>query len=135
MNGFTITRELAASPERVWAAFTDSKQYAAWIWPADWETPCEIDARPGGTFTVLSEPKGMAVVGTYTDVDPYTRLAMLWQWRGDDGTSLVTMTFEPIETGTRFTLTHENFPDETSRDNHEQGWNDCLDRLPGYLAG
>jgi uncharacterized protein YndB with AHSA1/START domain len=133
MNGFTITREIAAPQTRVWAAFTDAAQYAAWIWPADWQTTCEIDPKPGGVFRVASEPRGMAVVGTYTEVEPYSRLAMSWQWRGEDGKSLVTITFEPIESGTKLTLTHENFPDETASANHEQGWNDCLDRLPAYL--
>ncbi|HEX4056738.1 MAG TPA: SRPBCC domain-containing protein [Galbitalea sp.] len=134
MNGFTITREIAATPERVWAAFTDAKQYAAWIWPTDWETMCSIDAREGGVFSVASLPKGMSVEGIYTEVNPYSRLAMSWQWHGEDGKSLVTMTFEPIETGTRLILRHENFPDEASSANHEQGWNDCLDRLPAHLA-
>ena len=134
MNGFTITRNIAAAPERVWAAFTDAGQYAAWIWPADWQTTCEIDPRVGGVFTVASAPKGMEVHGTYVTVDPFSTLALTWRWHDDTDESLLTMTFEPIETGTRFTLRHENFASEESRAAHEQGWNDCLDRLPGYLA-
>ncbi len=55
MNGFTLTRSIAAAPERVWSAFTDATQYAAWIWPAEWNTECEIDLRVGGAFRVASE--------------------------------------------------------------------------------
>jgi uncharacterized protein YndB with AHSA1/START domain len=134
MNGFTITRDIAAKPERVWSAFTDASQYAAWIWPADWQTTCEIDPRVGGAFTVASAPMGMDVHGTYVTVDPFTTLALTWRWHDDTDESLVTMTFEPTTDGTHFTLTHENFANEESRAAHEQGWSDCLDRLPGYLA-
>ena len=133
MNGFTLTRSIAAEPERVWAAFTDAGEYAAWIWPAEWNTTCEIDARAGGTFTVASEPRGMSVVGTYREVTPFTRLVLTWRWHDDTDESLLRITFAPTATGTELTLVHENFASEESRAAHEQGWNDCLDRLPGYL--
>ncbi|HEV3170608.1 MAG TPA: hypothetical protein VGZ32_09720 [Actinocrinis sp.] len=32
------------------------------------------------------------------------------------------------------TLVHERFDDDPSRDEHAQGWSDCLDRLPAWLA-
>jgi uncharacterized protein YndB with AHSA1/START domain len=134
MNGFTLTRSIAAAPERVWSAFTDASQYAAWIWPADWHTTCEIDARVGGTFTVASKPKGMSVIGTYREVEPITRLVLTWRWHDDTDESLLTLTFQPTATGTDLTLVHENFASEESRAAHEQGWSDCLDRLPGYLS-
>jgi uncharacterized protein YndB with AHSA1/START domain len=134
MNGFTLTRSIAATPERVWSAFTDAAEYAAWIWPADWNTTCDIDARVGGTFTVASESQGMSVVGTYREVEPYSRLVLTWRWHDDGDESLLTITFEPTATGTDLTLVHDNFASEESRLAHEQGWSDCLDRLPGYLA-
>jgi uncharacterized protein YndB with AHSA1/START domain len=134
MSGFTITRELAAPPERVWAAFTDATQYAAWIWPPDWQTECEIDARVGGKFRVASPTMALGVTGTYVTVDPYTDLALTWQWGGAPELSHVSFTFEPTATGTRVTLVHDGFVDDEARANHEQGWSDCLDRLPGYLA-
>jgi uncharacterized protein YndB with AHSA1/START domain len=133
MNGFTLTRDIAATPERVWKAFTDATQYAEWIWPTDWQTTCEIDARVGGQFTVASAPQKLEVHGKYVTVDPFTTLALTWRWTGATDESLVTMTFEPTSDGTRFTLVHDNFPDEESRALHETGWSDCLDRLPGYL--
>lgn len=133
-NGFTLTRSIAAAPERVWSAFTDASQYAAWIWPSTWETTCEIDARVGGIFTVASEPKGMSVEGTYREVEPFTRLVLTWRWHDDSDESLLTITLEPTPTGTDLTLVHENFASDESRRAHEQGWGDCLDRLPGYLA-
>jgi uncharacterized protein YndB with AHSA1/START domain len=134
MNGFTLTRSIAAAPERVWSAFTNAHEYAAWIWPAEWNTQCEIDLRVGGTFRVASEQRGLSIQGTYREIDPITRLVMNWTQTNRDGDSLLTISIEPSGDGTELTLTHEDFPDEASRADHERGWTDCLSRLPGYLA-
>jgi uncharacterized protein YndB with AHSA1/START domain len=134
MNSFTLTRSLAAPPERVWAAFTNADQYAAWIWPAEWGTTCEIDLRIGGQFRVASAERGLSIQGTYREIDPITRLVMNWTQTNREGDSLLTITLTPTADGTTLELTHENFPDETSRADHERGWTDCLSRLPGYLA-
>ena len=132
-NGFTLTRSIAAPPERVWAAFTNADEYVAWVWPAEWNSTCEIDLRVGGTFRVASEEKGLSIQGTYTEIDPITRLVMNWTQTNRDGDSLLTITIEPDGEGTSLVLTHENFPDEESRVDHERGWTDCLTRLPGYV--
>ena len=134
MNGFTITRDIAAPQDRVWSAFTDGAEYAAWIWPASWETKCEIDPRVGGTFRVESAPNGMGVTGTYLEVDPKSRLVLTWTWDGSTDESKVTITLEPTSTGTHLVLTHDEFTSDEDRKNHEQGWSDCLDRLPAHFA-
>jgi uncharacterized protein YndB with AHSA1/START domain len=134
MNGFTLTRSIAAPPERVWSAFTNADQYAAWIWPPTWNTECEIDLRIGGVFHVGAAEQGLSVNGKYVEIDPITRLVMTWRWGDAPGESTLTITLEPTGSGTNLVLNHENFPDEESRKNHEQGWSDCLDRLPPYLA-
>jgi uncharacterized protein YndB with AHSA1/START domain len=134
MNGFTLTRSIAAPPERVWAAFTNADEYAAWIWPAEWNTTCEIDLRVGGIFRVASAERGLSIQGRYTEIDPITRLAMNWTQTNREGDSLLTITIEHSGDGTELVLSQENFPDEESRADHERGWTDCLSRLPGYLA-
>jgi uncharacterized protein YndB with AHSA1/START domain len=134
MNGFTLTRFIAAAPERVWAAFTNQDEYAAWIWPTEWSTTCEIDLRVGGVFRVSSEQRGLSIQGVYKEIDPITRLVMNWTQTNREGDSLLTVSIEPSGSGTELLLTHENFPDDDSRADHERGWTDCLSRLPGYLA-
>jgi uncharacterized protein YndB with AHSA1/START domain len=134
MNGFTLTRSIAADPQRVWDAFTNADEYAAWIWPAEWNTTCSIDLRVGGAFHVASEERGLSIQGVYAEIDPITRLVMNWTQTNRDGDSLLTITIEPDGDGTSLVLSHENFPDEESRADHERGWTDCLSRLPGYLS-
>ncbi len=134
MNGFTLTRSLAASPDRVWSAFTNEDEYAAWIWPSEWNTECSIDLRVGGEFRVTSEQRGLSIRGVYKEIDPLTRLVMNRTQTNRDGDSVLTITIEPVGDGTELVLTHENFPDEASRADHERGWTDCLSRLPGYLS-
>jgi uncharacterized protein YndB with AHSA1/START domain len=133
-NGFTLTRSIAAAPERVWAAFTNADEYVAWVWPAEWNSTCEIDLRVGGTFRVASEERGLSIQGTYVEIDPITRLVLNWTQTDREGDSLLTISIEPSADGTDLVLTHENFPDEESRANHELGWTDCLSRLPAHLA-
>jgi uncharacterized protein YndB with AHSA1/START domain len=134
MNGFTLTRTIAAAPQRVWDAFTDADEYAAWIWPSEWNTTCEIDLRVGGVFRVASEERGLSIQGVYAEIDPITRLVMNWTQTSRVGDSVLTITIEPDGDGTSLVLTQENFPDDASREDHERGWTDCLSRLPGYLA-
>ena len=57
-----------------------------------------------------------------------------WSWDGEDAETLVTIELAPGEDGTRLDLVHEGFADDSVRDEHVQGWSDCLDRLPGWLA-
>ena len=133
MNSFTLARSIAAEPQRVWDAFTNADEYAAWIWPSEWNTTCEIDLRVGGAFRVTSAERGLSIQGVYTEIDPITRLVMNWTQTNRDGDSLLTITIAPDGDGSSLILRQENFPDEESRADHERGWTDCLSRLPGYL--
>ena len=135
MSELTVVRQLNAVPERVWRAWTSPDELAAWIWPPSWGASCTIDLRIGGRFVIASNGTGPGVSGEYIAIDQNERLITTWQWDDEDVETLVTITLEPSGEGTTLTITHERFTDEETRANHEQGWNDCLDRLPGYLAG
>ena len=129
-----IERTFAAPPERVWQALTDAGALARWFWPASMNTTVVADLRPGGTLRIES-PGQMAVQGEYLEIDPPHRLAFTWRWAGDPTETTVRVQLSCVEDGTRLVLVHTGFPDEHSRTAHATGWSDCLDRLPGYLAG
>ena len=48
--------------------------------------------------------------------------------------SLVTIELTARGDDTDLDLRHERLANDDERDKHAQGWNDCLDRLPGWLV-
>ncbi len=138
MSTITLTRRVAASPERVFAAWTDVSQLAAWWWPQLAGTTYVVDARPGGRYRIQSPVIGATVTGVYTEVDPPRRLVFTWRWQdaGEPAAveDTVVVTFEPDGDGTQVTVAHsssEHVPDGGA----EQGWNDVMDRLVRAYAG
>jgi uncharacterized protein YndB with AHSA1/START domain len=135
----TITRTVGASPDRVFEAWTDVAQLAAWWWPQLAGTTYAVDARLGGRFRISSPAIGATVSGVYTEVDPPHRLGFTWSWE-DDGEpdavveDTVVVTFVPEAQGTVVTVAHTSVAHE-SEGGAEQGWNDVLDRLVGLCAG
>lgn len=130
MTSLEIIRTLAAPPDRVWQAFTDPAALAAWFWP-HLDNTVEIDLRPGGRYRIVGVSAGIAVSGTYVEVAPPKRLVFTWQWDGEEVLSRVSLELTDAAEGTRLLLVHDQLPDDAARDRHAQGWQDCLDRLPG----
>lgn len=134
MTRLTIERDLAAEPLAVWRALTDTRELAWWFWPPRLAPSIEADARVGGRYRIASEPARMAVSGEYRVVEAPARLVFTWQWDGEEQQTLVMIRLEGTGDGTRLTLTHEGFATSEARDEHAQGWQDCLERLPAHLA-
>ena len=133
MTEVTISRTLAFPVERVWRAMTDPVALAAWFWPQRFEPTAEVDLRVGGRYRITGPAAGMAVSGEYVTVEPPHTLAFTWAWDGEDGETLVTVDLTPTAGGTELSLRHERFTEGAQRDQHAQGWHDCLDRLPTWL--
>ena len=127
MTSVQITRVLAAPPERVWEAFTRPETLAAWFWPARLKPTVSAEVRVGGAYRI--EGTGMAVSGVYLEIEPLRRLVFSWRWDSDETESLVTLEFEASGGKTVLALRHDRLAGDADRDNHAQGWNDCLDRL------
>lgn len=67
-------------------------------------------------------------------IEPYRMLAFTWQWDGEPHESQVSVELAGNEGQTSLLVTHSGFADESAAENHAQGWADCLDRLPVWLA-
>lgn len=129
-----IHRLLHAPPHRVWRALTDPTALAVWFWPhATYATVAETDPRPGGRYRIEAPKAGIAATGEYVEIEPPHRLVMTWRWADEPTETLVTIELEEADEGTALTLLHERFDTDRSRDNHLQGWSDCLDRMPEWL--
>lgn len=134
-----IRRTLAASPQRVYEAWTNPDLAKEFLCPAG-VTIGEVtmDVRPGGAYKIemLHDDKEPFVAyGTYREVVPASRLVMSWQWQednpADEHPTLLTVEFLPHGSGTELILTHEKLASLESRENHEHGWTTLLEKLDG----
>ena len=137
-----ITRVLPFPRETVFRAWCEPEQLKNWFCPGGYKTPfAEMDARKGGKHRIgMDPPEGGGVHyagGVMTEFSPPERISFTWRWEGealDSGESLVTVELRPKGDGTEITLTHERFASEESKNNHNQGWQGCLDNLQRMLA-
>jgi uncharacterized protein YndB with AHSA1/START domain len=87
----------------------------------------------------MQPPEGdrFCLYGEYREVEPPSRLAYTFEWdppTADDQQTLVTLTFQPFNGGTRIVLDHGPFRTDERYRLHEAGWTDTLDRLEAWLA-
>ena len=137
-----IKRFIKAPRDRVYAAWTDPAQLKQWFGPESVQTHELIaDARVGGEFRWdLSNAEGekMTVRGEYRELQPDKKIVFTWQWDDDEvwekHTSVVTVELSDRDGGTELVLTHEQLPNEKSRDGHMGGWNSALDKLEKWFG-
>lgn len=137
-----IERFIKASPERVYAAWTDPEQMKQWFKPHSVETTGLIlDARVGGEFRwdlINDEGEAMTMRGEFRELQPNRKIVFSWKWEDDEvwenHTSIVTVELSERPGGTQLRLIHEQLPNEQSRDNHNEGWNSGLDKLEEFLT-
>src|SRR5712691_11456362 len=136
-----IKRFINAPRDRVYAAWTNPAQLKEWFGPENVQTRDLIaDARVGGEFRwdlINSEGEEMTVRGEYRELQPGKKIVFSWQWLDDEDwenqISIVTVELFDREGGTELRLTHEQLPNEQSRDGHTRGWNSALDKLEEFV--
>jgi uncharacterized protein YndB with AHSA1/START domain len=132
-----IKRVIKAPRDRVYAAWTDPAQMKQWFGPENVQTnDLAIELRPGGEFRWdLTDPDGekMTMLGEYRELQPGKKIVFTWRWDDDEvwenHTSVVTVDLSDCTGGTELRLTHEQLPNEKSREGHTRGWNSALDKL------
>jgi uncharacterized protein YndB with AHSA1/START domain len=130
----SINRTFDAEPARLWAAWSDPSELSMWFWPPAFETVCDIDPNVGGRVHVRSPVAGIGWAGEFVEVESMRRLAFSWQWDGETERTHVVVSMAPDGDRTSLGVRHSGFGDDATRDDHVEGWNDCLDRLPAHLA-
>ena len=61
---------------------------------------------------------------------------MSWQWdfEGAEGfVSRLNIDIAPSDKGTDFVMTHDRFVDEEARDNHQNGWSGCIEKMATFF--
>ena len=130
----SLHRDIDASVERVYAAWTDPESLRKWLAPGNAVVVRAVaEVAAGGTFLVemrASDGRLWLTRGVYLEVVPFKRLVHTWCWEGSDVETQVTVEFERVSANkTRLKLTHSRFAQEEARDEHERGWEACLRNL------
>lgn len=137
-----IKRFINAPRDRVYVAWTDPAQLRQWFGPESVQTHNVVaESRVGGKFRWdlrTSEGEKMSVSGEYRELEPGKKIVFTWHWGEDEDWeghhSLVTVELSDSGGGTELRLTHEQLPNEESRDGHTEGWNSALDKLEKWLG-
>lgn len=131
--------ELAATPERVFAALTRADEVPAW-WGSEQEyqtTSWSADVRVGGKWRAEgrgADGKPFTVGGEFREVDPPRRLVFTWKPDWDTAITTVSYLLEANGGGTRLTLRHDGFAGRVEAlRGHTQGWELVLGWLDGHL--
>jgi uncharacterized protein YndB with AHSA1/START domain len=138
-SGFILACvEIAASPQRVFAALTSADVIQWWVRPGVFDTRTwDGDVQPGGRWRTSGVgPRGPYVLGgTYTEVKPPERLTHTWEDpERPNVVSTVAYCLERTEAGTRITLRHEGVRPELVCANTCAGWETSLAGLNEMLA-
>ena len=135
-----LRRTFKAPREKVFRAWTDPEELKKWWGPEGYATPpAEVDLRVGGKYRLgmrkLPDGELFYHSGIYREVRPPEKLVYTWRWEAqpEHGETLVTVEFRELRDSTEVVLTHERFPTEKARDDHNRGWSGCLDRLAKLL--
>jgi uncharacterized protein YndB with AHSA1/START domain len=133
-------RFILASPERVFAAWTDPAQLEKWWGPVDVRCiSAAIDLRIGGQYRIGNELPDRSIVWIEGAFERIERPHLLvFSWRTDPETEareLVTVRLTAQGQGTEVVVTHERIESRALRERHGAGWEGCLDGLVAHLAG
>ena len=132
--------EIAAPPERVFRALTESSDVLAWWGSADTYRTEEwtADVRVGGRWRARghsADGKPYSVEGEYLEVDPPRKLVQTWVYDWDGGQA-TTLAYEltVLDGGTKVTVRHSGFgARHQACADHGRGWEMVLGWLEAYL--
>jgi uncharacterized protein YndB with AHSA1/START domain len=139
-----ITRIFDAPRERVFRAWTDPDEVAAWFGPEDFDTPRDrihIDLRVGGRYELTMVRRGgggeFAIGYEIVELVEPERIVLRSDPMPEAGMhegTVVRVEFHDHGAKTRMTLTDGPFPPE-GRGHAEGGWIAAFDKLEALVAG
>jgi uncharacterized protein YndB with AHSA1/START domain len=136
-----LEKLLRAPPERVFGAFTDAEQLRRWWGPFGFTVASlQFDAAEGTDYRITMQPPEGDVFhirGTFRAVAAPRRLSYTFIYEEpdpDDQETLVTLTFDPNDAGTRLVLDQAPFKTAARLELHRDGWTDTLERLEQSLT-
>jgi uncharacterized protein YndB with AHSA1/START domain len=156
---FVISRTFNAPLDRVWKAWTEPEQMAAWWGPKGFKADVKaLDLKPGGLFHyLLTSPQGQEMWGrmVFREIVPKERLVFINSFSDPDGGLTrhplapewplqmhTTITFAEADGKTTVTVTWvpyeaseaERDTFEKGRESMQAGWTGTFDKLESHLA-
>ena len=136
-----LTRSFAASPGRVFAAWSCFEDLARWAWGSlGRDVEGEVDLRVGGRYrltTNRANGERLTFSGEFLEIVPDRKLSYTLRWEPDmpygNIEETVTVEFTAHGEQTQVTFVHEGVPDE-GRDEHEKGWLNTFEALDVVLT-
>ena len=142
--GLRMTRQLPATPEEVFDAYTDAEKQKIWFSILDEEpgiVEIEVDLRVGGKQVAVWGPNRDTLFReeqTFLEIDRPHRLVTESTGNDPSGQTMsthVVMTFEPNDGGTLVTVEQTGFPTPEIRDFFStMVWVGAFDRIEAYLT-
>jgi uncharacterized protein YndB with AHSA1/START domain len=135
-NTVKLHRVFAASPEKVYKAFTDADAMASWLPPYGFI--CKVhhmDVKPGGTykmsFTNFTTGSSQSFGGEYLEIKPNEFLKYTDRFDDPDmpGQMITSIEFKKVLCGTELFATQEGIPDAIPIEMCYLGWQESLDKL------
>jgi uncharacterized protein YndB with AHSA1/START domain len=138
----TLVRTIKASPEEVYAAWTDPVLFQRWMSLDDHAVTAELDPRVGGRYRFESKvgEDVHATSGEYRELVPGRKLVKTWVYAGpfkefEHHETVLTVELRELEPNlTELTLTHSRTPNAKYGDSVRQGWTALLDHLATLAA-
>lgn len=145
----TGSRVINAAPNVIYRALVEPAAMASWRPPQGMRGEVlAFDAHEGGTFRMAFIYEGDGGHGKTTDnadvfegrfaeLVPGKRVAELVEFESDDpafaGSMRIVTTLEPVEGGTRVTVSCEDVPAGISEDDHQKGIASSLENLAAFV--
>ncbi len=131
-----LRRLFTATPQEVFAAWTDPIGMTEWMCPEGMSvTALELEPHVGGRFRLVMRGAQSEIehIGEYREIEPPRKLVFTWRSPATYGQeTLVTVELVPHGTKTELLLTHEWLPDAVAQKGHSQGWQSILEKCDAY---
>jgi activator of HSP90 ATPase len=128
-KSFTISESFPFSSEAVFMALTNAQQITAWSGQRG-----KIQPTIGGKMELFDG----WVKGIVLAFELGKQLSFTWkpkEWVKENQASIVAFHFKQTKAGTRLTLKHSGFPNDSEMQSHKVGWTEFVfDPLKMYLT-